>query len=233
MKIDPETRHQNLAQHVKQQLEFIFVEDVKSSVITFVFVMYDVPLLLGLLSIFKHEFLWIVSPFILIVHLWGIRLVIKNPYSTQFEMVLFMGILGLFGAISLFIMVQGMSYYTLHITSVFYYIIINLTTILLAYIFVKYQIDKYAGDPTKEKKWKPVKIYGCINHRPSNRIYIGTKCTRNDYFKTCYLINRYILLCYSFYVCGSKVFTSVLFYESEYGLCKLSSIFQQGKEKTY
>ncbi|WP_405101049.1 hypothetical protein [Oceanobacillus sp. FSL H7-0719] len=152
MKIDPETRHQNLAQHVKQQLEFIFVEDVKSSVITFVFVMYDVPLLLGLLSIFKHEFLWIVSPFILIVHLWGIRLVIKNPYSTQFEMVLFMGILGLFGAISLFIMVQGMSYYTLHITSVFYYIIINLTTILLAYIFVKYQIDKYAGDPTKEKK---------------------------------------------------------------------------------
>ncbi|WP_373895123.1 hypothetical protein [Virgibacillus sp. CBA3643] len=152
MKIDPETRHQNLAQHVKQQLEFTSVEDVRSSVIAFVFVMYDAPLLLGLLSIFKHEFLWIVSPLILILHLWGIRLVIKNPYSTQFEMVLFMGILGLFGAISLFIMVQGMSYYTLHITSVYYYIIINLTTILLTYIFVKYQIDKYAGDPTKEKK---------------------------------------------------------------------------------
>ncbi|MBP1971414.1 hypothetical protein J2Z83_003553 [Virgibacillus natechei] len=152
MKIDPETRHQNLAQHVKQQLEFISVEDVRSSVIVMVLVIYDAPLLLGLLSIFKLEFLWIVSPFILILHLWGIRLIIKNPYSTQFEMILFMGIWGLFGAISFFVMVQGMSYYTLHITSVFYYIIINLTAILLTYILVKYQIDKYAGDPTKEKK---------------------------------------------------------------------------------
>lgn len=152
MKIDTETRHQDLAQHVKFQLGFIPVEDVRSSIIIFVFVMYDVPLLLGLLSILKLEFLWIVLPFILIIHLWGIRLIIKNPYSTQFEMVLFMGILGLFGATSLFVMVQGMSYYTLHMTSVFYYIIINLTSILLTYILVKYQIDKYAGDPTKEKK---------------------------------------------------------------------------------
>ncbi|GGB34744.1 hypothetical protein GCM10011409_10240 [Lentibacillus populi] len=152
MKINPKMRHQDLAQHVNEQLEFIPVEDVRSSVIVMILVIYDVPLLMGLLSIFELEYLWIVSPFILILHLWGTRLLIKNPYSTQFEMVLFMGIWGSFGAISLFVMVQGMSYYTLHITSVFYYIVINLTSILLTYIFVKYQIDKYSGDPTKEKK---------------------------------------------------------------------------------
>lgn len=131
MKIDSDTRHQDLAQHVKEHLEFISVEHVRSSVITFVIISFDLFLLLGLLNIFKSEFLWIVSPYILIIHLWGGRLVIKNPYSTQFEMILFMGIWGLFGAVSLLIMVQGMSYYTLHIISVFYYIIINLAAILL------------------------------------------------------------------------------------------------------
>lgn len=45
-----------------------------------------------------------------------------------------------------------MSYYTLQITSPLYYIVINLATILLMYILIKYQIDKYAGDPTKERK---------------------------------------------------------------------------------
>lgn len=78
MKISPEIRQQDLAQHVKKQLEFIPVEDVKSSVIVMVLVMFDIPLLLGLLSIFELEFLYILSPFILILHLWGIRLIIKN-----------------------------------------------------------------------------------------------------------------------------------------------------------
>ncbi|MBY7142364.1 hypothetical protein KFZ56_04495 [Virgibacillus sp. NKC19-3] len=152
MKINPKTRHQDLAQHVKEQLGFISVEDVKSSVVVMVLIIYDVPLLLALLSIYKLEFLWIVSPFILILHLWAIRLLIKDPYSTQFEMVLFMGMWGSFGAISLFILIQGMSYYTLQITSLFYYIIMNVASIVLMYIYVRYQINKYAGDPTRERK---------------------------------------------------------------------------------
>lgn len=67
-------------------------------------------------------------------------------------MVLFIGVWGLCGAISLFVTVLGMSYYTIHITSVLYYITISVTTILLTYILVKYQKDKYSDDPTKEKK---------------------------------------------------------------------------------
>ncbi|MTW87267.1 hypothetical protein F3157_16640 [Virgibacillus dakarensis] len=174
MKINPKIRHQDLAQHVNKQLEFTPVEDVRLSVIGMILVMYDVPLLLGLLSILNLEFLWLVSPFILILHLWGIRLTIKNPYSTQLEMVLFIGVWGLCGAISLFVMVQGMSYYTLHITSVFYYIILNLTTILLTYILVKYQIDKYAGDPTKEKKMgNQSKYMGLLTATPAIGYIIG------------------------------------------------------------
>ncbi|MFD2658122.1 hypothetical protein [Gracilibacillus thailandensis] len=61
MKIDHKTRYQNLAQHVKEQLAFIPVEVVRMSVIAFVFIGFDLFLLLGLLNIFKLEFLWIVS----------------------------------------------------------------------------------------------------------------------------------------------------------------------------
>lgn len=219
MKISPEIRQQDLAQHVKKQLEFIPVEDVKSSVIVMVLVMFDIPLLLGLLSIFELEFLYILSPFILILHLWGIRLIIKKPYSTQFEMVLFIGVWGLCGAISLFVTVLGMSYYTIHITSVLYYITISVTTILLTYILVKYQKDKYSDDPTKEKNWKPIKIYGNINYFTCNRIYGRAKCAGNDCFTAVFFINYCIHFGHFTYVCSSEIFTSILFYESKYGLC--------------
>lgn len=166
MKIDPETRHQSLAQHVLFHLSFIDADNVRQSMIPFLLI-YDIPYILGLGSILKLEFLWIFLPFIIILHLWGIRLMIKNPYSTQFEMLMFMGGLGLFGAISLFIMVLGMSYYSLHITSLFYYIVISVSTILLVYIFVKYQIDKFSGDPTQErKKSNQSKYMGLLSAAP-------------------------------------------------------------------
>lgn len=152
MKINPEIRHQDLALHVSDQLDFISVSDVRASIIIMNLIMYDGPLLLGLSYILRLDFLWIILPFILIIHLWGIRLVIKNPYSTQLEMILYIGVWGLLGAISLFITVLGVMYYTFHITSAFFYVIMILVTIISAYILLKYQINKYAGDPTKEIK---------------------------------------------------------------------------------
>ncbi|WP_130860277.1 hypothetical protein [Gracilibacillus phocaeensis] len=168
MKIDPETRHQKLAQHIKFHLSFVEVDQVKFGIVTMMFCIYDLALILGLLSIYKMEFLWMVLPFIVILHLWGARLVIKNPYSTQLETVLFLGVWGLLGAISLWIMVQGMSYYNLHITSVIYYILIHISILLLGYIMVKYQFDKYSGDPMKERKASnQSKYYGLLDVAPA------------------------------------------------------------------
>lgn len=152
MKIDTKIKYQNLAQHVKEQLSFISTEDVKPSVIIFVVIMYDLPLTLGQLGILKPLFFWIVLPFFFIIHMWGIRLLIKNPYSAQMEMILFMAVWGIIGAISLLIVLQGMSYFTLHITSVFYYIVISLTSVILTYICIRYQCNKFSSDLTKEKK---------------------------------------------------------------------------------
>lgn len=168
MKIDPETKHQKLAQHVNFQLSFFDVSDTRSSVIILL-MMCDLPLLLGLLSIYKMVFLWILLPFILLFHLWGIRLLIKNPYSTQMETVLFVGLLNLFGSISSFMMILGMSYYAFYITSSLYYIVLIVTTLILYYVFIKHQIDKYAGDPTKERKrMNQSKFYPLLAAAPAN-----------------------------------------------------------------
>jgi len=152
VKIDPTIKHQDLSQDFMEQLGFIPTSDVKSTVVVLIILMYDIPLAAGLLSIFKIEVLWVVAPLIIIIHLWGLRLLIKNPYSTQFEMVLLLGVYGVIGAISLFIVVQGMSFYVLNITSIYYYIVINFVTIFISSILVKYQIDKYSRDPLKEQE---------------------------------------------------------------------------------
>lgn len=152
MKIDPETKHQKLAQHVKFHLDFLPVEDIKVSLGLFVGLLYDVPWLLGMGHIRQIEFFLISLPVILIIHIWVIRLLIKNRYSTQMETVLFMGIFGLLGSISLFVMVMGMLYYTFEMTSLLSYILVGLTTLLFVFILVAYQIKKFSGDPTKERK---------------------------------------------------------------------------------
>lgn len=57
MKINPETRYQDLALYVKEHLDFISIDQVKFTVIGMAFGMYDLPLLLGLMYILEWEFL--------------------------------------------------------------------------------------------------------------------------------------------------------------------------------
>src|SRR5690625_3357094 len=76
----------------------------------------------------------------------------KKSVLNSVWMVLLLGVYGVIGAISLFIVVQGMSFYVLNITSIYYYIVINFVTIFISSILVKYQIDKYSRDPLKEQE---------------------------------------------------------------------------------
>src|SRR5690625_5496671 len=68
--------------------------------ISIILLLYDTSLLVGLPSIEESRYLWGISPMALVVHLWGLRLLFKNAYSTQMEMVLFIGVLGLIGSMT-------------------------------------------------------------------------------------------------------------------------------------
>src|SRR5690625_1119085 len=77
---------------------FTSTNNVRGSVAVLVLFLYDSPLLLSFLILMKIEFLWLFMPFIAFLHIWLVRMLIKSPYTTQFEMVLFLGVSGLIGA---------------------------------------------------------------------------------------------------------------------------------------
>lgn len=151
VKINPNIKKNKLSQDFSEQLSPLSVSDIKSGAAGFVFLIYDILLLLSLLTIMKIEVLWLLSPLIIIIHLWAIRLILKNPYSTQYEGILFMSASSIIGAITYYILIHGISFYTLEISSVLYYVTINVVIFIASYLIIKYQIDKYTGDPTKER----------------------------------------------------------------------------------
>src|SRR5690625_1164120 len=83
MKINPDIKYSQLSQEFKEHLRFIKPNEMVLSVWIFLVGLYNVPLFVSLLTIGKIEFLWLLMPLIVALHLWGIRLSIKNPYSTQ------------------------------------------------------------------------------------------------------------------------------------------------------
>lgn len=151
IKINRNIKSNKLSQDFLEHLSPLGASEIKSGAAGFVFLIYDILLLLSLLTIMKIEVLWLLSPLIIIIHLWAIRLMLKNPYSTQFEGVLFTSVSSIIGAITYYILIHGISFYTLGITSVLYYVSINVIILISSSILIKYQIDKYSGDPTKKR----------------------------------------------------------------------------------
>src|SRR5690625_3527694 len=101
---------------------FTSTNNVRGSVAVLVLFLYDSPLLLSFVILMKIEFLWLLMPFITFLHIWLVRMLIKSPYTTQFEMVLFLGVSGLIGALTFFIMLQAVPYFSLGINSTLYYL---------------------------------------------------------------------------------------------------------------
>src|SRR5690625_7012851 len=140
VKINPNIKYNKLYDDMKYKLSFLHPDDIVLLVWIFLVGLYNVPLFVSLLTIGKIEFLWLLMPLIVALHLWGIRLSIKNPYSTQLESVLFLGVYGVVGALTFFIMIQGISFYILNISSLIYYIVINILLVISTYFFIKYLI---------------------------------------------------------------------------------------------
>src|SRR5690625_5595683 len=149
VKINSHIKYNQLSQEFKEHLSFLDPDDMVPSVWAFLVVLYNVPLFVSLFTIGKIEFLWLLMPLIVALHLWGIRLSIKNPYSTQLESVLFLGVYGVVGALTFFIMIQGISFYILNISALIYYIVINMLLVISTCFFIKYQIDKFYRDQTE------------------------------------------------------------------------------------
>ena len=208
MKIKSDIQYKQLPSFVKEQLRFVYPEGVKWGSATFVLFLYDIPLGLSFIALMKMEFVWLILPFALILHIWCLRLLIKNPYSTQFEMIRFMGVYGVIGAITLFIMLQAISYFTMNIHSIMYYVLLNLAIIVGSYIIIKYQIVKYKDIhlklEQKEKKKITSKDSAVIAITPVLGLMVGRFVGKTEVLKYYYVLAVDIFLIMLFIYFAAK-----------------------------
>src|SRR5690625_5163541 len=215
VKIYPNIKFNHSSQEFKEHLCFLHPDDIFLSVWIFLVGLYNVPLFVSLLTIGKIEFLWLLMPLIVALHLWGIRLSIKNPYSTQLESVLFLGVYGVVGALTFFIMIQGISFYILNISALIYYIVINMLLVISTYFFIKYQIDKFSRDPTEEQnRANPYKNSAFLSTVPILGSVIGRKLTDIDPLEFLFILGL-IFFIYYFHVFAAAKFMHRYFFIKE------------------
>ena len=135
------TRH--LPDYMQEHLMTISPESAKLTITMFCLILLDmsaVPLLYP-----RNDLIYIVTiPLIIFIHLWLIRLLFKNPYTTQMETTLFMGVFSIVGAICNFITSIKVSYVFIGISNMWFYIVFSIVHLILIAVLVQFQIEKYS-----------------------------------------------------------------------------------------
>ncbi|MEC2159606.1 hypothetical protein [Virgibacillus halodenitrificans] len=130
--------------YVNQHLSFLDTGNIRFMIAVWTFLLLDLcalPLLYPRVNIIYY----VTIPLLVFIHLWAIRLLIKNTYSTQFECLLFIGVHGVIGSICYFILIQKTAYFNLGIRAPMYYVISTILYLLITGILVSYQFYKYSS----------------------------------------------------------------------------------------
>ncbi|MCJ0930441.1 hypothetical protein MST22_04665 [Virgibacillus halodenitrificans] len=147
-----ETKVKELPTYVQKQLQFVGVNQVKSSTIVMVLIMLDLFIAIPLFYPLTPVFFYITIPLLFITHVWMVRLLFKNPYSTQFEFILFIGTYGLVSAVCFFVLSIKMSIHYLYIESISYYISSPAMFFIVIGVIVYYYHRKFSLISKREAK---------------------------------------------------------------------------------
>jgi hypothetical protein len=146
-------KFEDLPLYVNQHLCFLEPTNLKFMIASFTFLMLD----LGVLPLLypKVDLVWYVNlPLLIFIHLWAIRLLVKNPYTIQNESILYIGSTGFVGTICYLFVSHKIAYFQIGITSASYYIISTVALIFIIGYLVYYQIDKYSNiSKSADKKY--------------------------------------------------------------------------------
>ncbi|WP_273853483.1 hypothetical protein [Guptibacillus spartinae] len=155
LKIPENKKFRHLPDYMKVHLLLISPQNTKVVVIGYCFILLDfclIPLLTPINTIINIATI----PFLLFINLWAIRLLVKNPYTTQMETILFLGVTSFIGAISYLITSMKVSYLFFGITSIWYFLVLSLVYFTVISIAINFQIKKFSSinDSLDEsKKW--------------------------------------------------------------------------------
>ncbi|MBN8211038.1 hypothetical protein JI666_20055 [Bacillus sp. NTK071] len=155
LKIPQNKKFRHLPDYMKVHLLFISPSNTKVVVFGFCFFLLDFCIIPLVIPINMGIFLSL-TPNLLFINLWAVRLLVKNPYTTQMETVLFIGITSLIGAICYFITSMKVSYLFIGITNIWYYMMLLIIFMSITATFIRVQIEKYATIAhtlNESKKW--------------------------------------------------------------------------------
>ncbi|MCA0993820.1 hypothetical protein [Pseudalkalibacillus hwajinpoensis] len=155
LKIPEKKKYRNLPDYMKEHLTFIPTSSTRSAISLFCLVLLDMCVLPFLYP--RNDLIYMITiPLLVFIHLWMIRLLIKNPRFTQMETILFMSVFSTIGAICYFITSLKVSYVFIGITNVWYYVVLSVVHIIISLYLIQYQVEKYSKIDYKRnesEKW--------------------------------------------------------------------------------
>ncbi|MCG1028494.1 hypothetical protein J5S49_09335 [Virgibacillus halodenitrificans] len=151
MRIDQNLSRKQLPLQFNKMLSFIDTFNIKPGITIFLIIFLDTALLPLLYP--RVHIIWIITmPLICFIHIWALRILFKNPYSVQFEAILFTGFLGTVASIIHLVTFLKMSYYNLNIGSSFFYVTSGTVYALIVVLLVIYYIKSYSNIRDNKRK---------------------------------------------------------------------------------
>ncbi|UTR14964.1 hypothetical protein MM221_20925 [Salipaludibacillus sp. LMS25] len=181
MQLKPSFKRNNLPQHYLVFLSFIETYNIKIIVASFTLLLVDLGVLYLITVPLPLAFYYVLLVPVVGMNLWMLRILFKNPYTVQYESIWFVGLISLLGVIIYLCLLQFTAFFHLNISSPVYFIVSNIIYISSIFVFMFYQINKYA-DPTKKKKSHYIYYSSWLTTGPGIGYIIGQSLTRQSEF---------------------------------------------------
>ena len=144
-----------IPKYINEQLDYVETYNIRFSVGAFVFLMIDFLMAIPLFVPFVPMYLYILLPFIIFINVWGIWIMVRNPYTVQYETILFIAAMSLIATFSYLILAHKMAYYYVGVHGWSYYVIVSLLYVLTTLWILNYRLSRFK-DLSYETlvKWK-------------------------------------------------------------------------------
>ncbi|MBN8211040.1 hypothetical protein JI666_20065 [Bacillus sp. NTK071] len=155
IKIPKNKKFRHLPDYMQEHLSFLPPEEIKTYILFYCLLFIDLCFLPSLYPV--HLLVYSVTlPLLFFVHLWLIRLLIKNPFTTQMESTLFFAVSSFIGVICYLVMTIKVTAISMEVTSFWFYSILLLFHIITITKLIHYQVNKYSKidyNLIEEEKW--------------------------------------------------------------------------------
>lgn len=143
LKIDEQARPKHLPQIVLAQLGYLSVYTIRENLSFLTFFMFDFFMVIPLLAPIVPIYLYILLPPLVFINLWCVSILVRNPYSVQYESTLFIAASSLFASFAFLLLVYKIAYYQMGIEDWGYYVVATVVHVLTFLWYLAYTLSQF------------------------------------------------------------------------------------------